>query len=206
MAIRTRMVKTCERLEQSSRELPPLREGDTVLIQNQNGPKPKKWDKEGTVIQTGENDQYLVRVHGTGRVTLRNRRFLRKSQLRGTNIEDVGLQPVMSAGTFETTSESKPFVEKPVNVPPTPVGKYLPSQALNVPQMSDVREPSPQAEEVSQPIPTVDPVCNDVQQSLAQPSENHAPDPHLPRRSMRATAKRTVYDASMGKQVLPSSK
>ena len=113
---------------------------------------------------------------------------------------------MMNAGTFETTSESKPFDEKPVNVPPMPVGKYPPPQSLNVPQMSVERDPSPQTEEVSQPIPTVDPVCNDVQQSLAQPSENHAPDPHLPRRSMRATAKRTVYDASTGKQVLPSSK
>ena len=44
MAIRTRMVKTCERLEQSSKELSPLREGDTVLIQNQNGPNPD-WGK-----------------------------------------------------------------------------------------------------------------------------------------------------------------
>ena len=78
-AIRTRMVKTCERLEQNSKDLPYLHQGDTVFIQNQDQShgKPNKWDREGTIVEVGDNDQYLVRVHGTGRVTLRNRRFLR---------------------------------------------------------------------------------------------------------------------------------
>ncbi len=71
--VRARMVKTCERFEQYSKELAPLREGDTVFIKNQDASrKPNKWDREGTVIQTGENDQYLVRVHGTGWFTLRS--------------------------------------------------------------------------------------------------------------------------------------
>ena len=100
-ALRSRMVKTCERLEQNSRELPPLREGDMVFIQNQDpaSGNPNKWDREGTVIQTGENDQYLVRVHGTGRVTLRNRRFLRKFSLRNPKIgsEDATLNNIRPA-------------------------------------------------------------------------------------------------------------
>ena len=76
------MVKTCERLEQNSKDLPYLHQGDTVFIQNQDQShgKPNKWDREGTIVEVGDNDQYLVRVHGTGRVTLRNRRFLRKFQ------------------------------------------------------------------------------------------------------------------------------
>ena len=74
-AIHTRMVKTCERLEQNSKDLPYLHQGDTVFIQNQDQShgKPNKWDREGTIVEVGDNDQYLVRVHGTGRVTLRNR-------------------------------------------------------------------------------------------------------------------------------------
>ena len=35
-AIRSRFVKTCERLGEHSKELPPLYEGDTFFIQNQN--------------------------------------------------------------------------------------------------------------------------------------------------------------------------
>ena len=85
-ALRSRLVRTCEKLEKGSKELEPLREGDTVFIQNQDGSKPLKWDREGTVIHTGQHDQYLVRVHGTGRLTLRNLRFLRKFQARNTFI------------------------------------------------------------------------------------------------------------------------
>ena len=69
-------------MEANSKDLEPLREGDSVLIQNQipTSPRSKKWDRQGTVVATGEHDQYLVRVAGTGRLTLRNRRFLRRFQ------------------------------------------------------------------------------------------------------------------------------
>jgi len=83
-AIRSRLVKNCERLEAHSRELEPLREGDSVLIQNQtpSSSRSKKWDRQGTIIATGDNDQYLVKVDGSGRLTLRNRRFLRRFETK----------------------------------------------------------------------------------------------------------------------------
>ena len=40
--LRSRLVRTCEKLEKGSKELEPLREGDTVFIQNQDGSKPLK--------------------------------------------------------------------------------------------------------------------------------------------------------------------
>jgi hypothetical protein len=42
------------------------------------GPHPTKWDKTGIIIEVRQFDQYVVRVDGSGRVTLRNRKFLRK--------------------------------------------------------------------------------------------------------------------------------
>ena len=57
---------------------PTLTCGDFVRIQNQIGHHPKKWDKTGTVIEVRQFNQYVVRVDGSGRVTLRNRKFLRK--------------------------------------------------------------------------------------------------------------------------------
>ena len=48
------------------------------MIQNQNGRFPKKWDKSGIVVEVRSNDQYTVKVDGSGRLTLRNRQFLRK--------------------------------------------------------------------------------------------------------------------------------
>ena len=47
-------------------------------VQNQVGPHPTKWDKTGIVTEVRQFDQYLVRVDGSGRLTLRNRKFLRR--------------------------------------------------------------------------------------------------------------------------------
>jgi hypothetical protein len=49
-----------------------------VRLQNQTGPYPNKWDKTGLIVEVRQFDQYVVRVDGSGRVTLRNRKFLRK--------------------------------------------------------------------------------------------------------------------------------
>ena len=78
MALRARLAKQVDKLDAHSHSLVPLCVGDSVRIQNQGGNHPNKWDKTGTVVQTGDNDQYIIRVDGSRRLTLRNRRFLRK--------------------------------------------------------------------------------------------------------------------------------
>ena len=107
-AIRSRLVRTCETLEEHSRDLAPLKEGDNVFVQNQGSTssKPKKWDRQGTIIASKDNDQYLVRIHGSGRLTLRNRRFLRKYQLR-PSIINADL-PIHSEPDHGTESASYP--------------------------------------------------------------------------------------------------
>ena len=52
--------------------------GTLVQIQNQKGQDPLRWDKSGVVVENLGNHQYTVRMDGSGRVTLRNRKFLRK--------------------------------------------------------------------------------------------------------------------------------
>ena len=37
-----------------------------------------EWDKTGSVVEVRQFDQYVVRVDGSGRMTLRNRKFPRK--------------------------------------------------------------------------------------------------------------------------------
>lgn len=76
-ALRTRMTRTTESLAKGSRPLPPLSIGDQVFLQNQQGAHPNKWDRSGRVVEVLNNDQYGIKVDGTGRVTRRNRRFLR---------------------------------------------------------------------------------------------------------------------------------
>lgn len=60
------------------RELPDLIIGDSVTIQNQTGNNPRRWDKTGQIIETLPHRQYKIRVDGSRRVTLRNKRFVRK--------------------------------------------------------------------------------------------------------------------------------
>ena len=77
-ALRVRHMKAQERWSEHTKRLPPLKVGDLVRIQNQVGHHPTKWDKTGVVIEVRQFDQYVVRVDGSGRVTLRNRKFLRQ--------------------------------------------------------------------------------------------------------------------------------
>ena len=67
-----------EKWSKHTKPLTPLTVGDRVRIQNQTGPNPKKWDHNGIVIEVWQFHQYLVRIDGSGRQTLRNRKFLRK--------------------------------------------------------------------------------------------------------------------------------
>ena len=72
-----------------TRELGVLLPGQVVQIQNQTGPHAKKWDISGSVVENLGYDSYLVKLDGSGRVSRRNRRFLRpinsyKSVLEGS--------------------------------------------------------------------------------------------------------------------------
>ena len=60
-----------------TKELTPLKVGDTVSVQNQSGLRAKKWDRSGTVVEDMGNRQYGIRMDGSGRLTVRNRRFIR---------------------------------------------------------------------------------------------------------------------------------
>ena len=73
-----RHIKACDRLSEHTRRLSPLKVGDHVRIQNQTGPNPLKWDRTGIVVEVRQFDQYVVKIDGSNRPTLRNRKFLRR--------------------------------------------------------------------------------------------------------------------------------
>ena len=60
-----------------TRALPPLKVGDTVMVQNQTGNHPLRWDKRETIVKYKGFDQYQVMIDGSRRLTRRNRRYLR---------------------------------------------------------------------------------------------------------------------------------
>ena len=158
---------TAERLEQHTRRLPPLRFGDQVRIQNQTGPHPNKWEKTGSVIEVRQHDQYVVRIDGSRRVTLRNRKFLRR------------YIPVHTAPKYPNISIPAPMPPRPSNPTPT-----LDHQAKT--HVEPIPTPSPPLVDTSQswsepmhlpPTPTV------VDTTSPSPS-NDTQDPCL-RRSVR---------------------
>ena len=75
--LKTQYIKSLENLADHSHPLPPLTIGYNIFIQNQTGQFPIHWDHSGTVVNVKGHDQYVVKVAGTGMLTLHNRRFLK---------------------------------------------------------------------------------------------------------------------------------
>ena len=76
-ALMERHAKEVEALLPHTKKMLPLKVGSSVRIQNQTGNAPRRWYKSGQVIEVRQNNQYAIKVHWSGRVTLRNRQFLR---------------------------------------------------------------------------------------------------------------------------------
>ena len=74
-ALRKRALQNTEKLDMHTRNLAPLEVQDTVQVQNQVGFKASRWDVTGVIVEVKSHDQYLVKIHGSGRMTLRNRKF-----------------------------------------------------------------------------------------------------------------------------------
>ena len=158
-AMAKRAFSNMEKLDQNTRALPRLAVGDSVLVQNQVGNHPSKWDITGVVVEAREHDQYVIKVDGSGRMTLRNRKFLKK------------ITPYSMTKHFKPSSESIPLpAARPQSEPEpvvTPAPELPPAPAL-------VEEPAPVIE--PQP-PSPEPVSQPTQPPLA-------PEPE-PRRSSR---------------------
>ena len=117
-ALRTRHFKIAERLSLGTRHIPPLRIGDHVRIQNQMGSNPRKWDKTGLVVEVRQHDQYAIKVDGSGRITLRNRKFLRK------------FIPVMPRTTGNFLPNTSSFQKV------TPTSQYMENRMFPAPETS----------------------------------------------------------------------
>ena len=151
-ALRNRQIKAQERWSEHTKRLPPLAVSDHVRIQNQIGPHPTKWDKTGTVIDVRQFDQYVIRVDGSGRVTLRNRKFLRKCtpviapRPRHTINPDL-FRPTPPRISLNSNNPPhvKPPVSNTVDVPGNDIVTDYPTTPPPATQQSYQTTPSPQA-------------------------------------------------------------
>ena len=116
LALRQRHSLAQDRWSEHTRTLTPLKIGDRVRIQNQTGNYPTKWDKTGTVVEVKQFHQYQVRVDGSGRLSLRNRQFLRRFTPVNTPMARRSIQDDMA--TIPRPPPTSPVVT--VTPPPTP--------------------------------------------------------------------------------------
>ena len=144
-----------------TRRLPPLVVGHHMHIQNQTGPHPNKWDKTGVIIEVHQFDQYVVRVDGSGRITLRNLKFLRRyvsiqaPQPRCTTHDDFSqitklpANPAASPTLWPTTCPlplpqahpSSNYPEPAVSTPLSPIAEPPPPKAIVEPHQTSANPP-----------------------------------------------------------------
>ena len=214
--MKARYVKTLETLGEHSRPLAPLRHGDHVMVQNQSGRFPKRWDKSGVIVEVRNNDQYVVKVAGSGRLTLRNRRFLRLYTLQPHTIA----LPLVTQETTEEPSNFGPVPATPsvlpsamppvvkLATPAVPPNDVNPSPATPhrtptdaTPSRSPVSQHSARSHSSTMPTPqrlVFGDVHEDVQTEIRRsPVE-------FTRRSSRVPQQRLLYDASSGEYKPPT--
>ena len=174
----------------------------------------------GVIVETKPNDQYVVRVSGSRRLTLRNRRFLRKftphesivsqtpisGQCLGNIIRPPASKPIQtSPKTASAAAADSPLPESASQVKPHPVSDVTPTRR---PQSKPQRLSSQQPRRLSfgdfQDVP-----CDSGAPSESAPPVTFASPPPTegssPVRSKRERAQRTFYDASSGTYKPPLS-
>ena len=130
-ALAHRHVIKHEALTKGSKNLPPLKVGDKVMIQDQSTHKPGRWTKTGTVVEVQEYDSYIVKIDGSNTVTKRNRKYLRKI---ATFIDSVaGPSPTVTTPTLRSSSSL-----------PTPLAVSSPSASQPDPADNLFPEVSPE--------------------------------------------------------------
>ena len=66
------------RLARYTKQQPDLPPGISVAVQNQTGRHPTKWDKTGVILENKPHSQVLIRIDGSRKATLCNRKFVRQ--------------------------------------------------------------------------------------------------------------------------------
>ena len=143
LAMRQRVLRGAEKWTEHTRSLKPLQLGEKVIVQNQYGAGKiaKKWDRTGQVVEDLGYNKYRIRIDGSGRVSDRNRQYLRKftpftSTLPGPKPQTFApLQP----DDYSLQEEATPTVA----VPPSHVSNDAPEPVVDDSAPTPEIEPEP---------------------------------------------------------------
>lgn len=151
IALRTRFVKSAETLRRNAKQVKSLHVGDKCFLQNNVGHHPRRWDRSGTVVDVCENDQYIIKIDGSGRVVTRNRRHLRRFIPASTEVALPA--PSTSHMSYPASSEWHDGDQTP---------------EVNVPQSSTIPSDDPV-------VDPVDTVSRTSTRALLSPEDDHFP-------------------------------
>ena len=115
---RSRVVDS-EKLSHNTKRQQELLVGTAVAIQNQAGKLPTKWDKTGVIVENRENEQLVIKVDGSRRLMLRNRRFVKPLLSRTQDLPDMPL-PTTTPQPHVTLPTTMPQPPQSVPAPPSP--------------------------------------------------------------------------------------
>ena len=218
-ALRHRYHRTAEAINEFSRSLPKLQVGDQCYVQNMIGNYPKRWDRSCVVVEEQGHDSYLVKIDGSGRLTKRNRKHLRKF----TPVSPMFSLPRHFPSTPKIPCRSLQSSPPPVHFPSAPkipCGR-LQSSPPPVPEQPDPNQSAPKipcGNLQSSPPPVPEHPDPDQSAQLRQPIAeplSHAEiviPPEIDKRlttaenvntgrSQRVRRKPNQYDASLGKWI-----
>ena len=158
-ALRTRFTRSTEKLNIHAKELPTLHVGEKCFIQNQTGNHPTKWDRTGTIVEKSQHNQYIIKVDGSGRLTKRNRRFIKAFKPASSTVE-------AAPNSLPHNSEKEPLKDRTMNNTPSQAGSnqnQIETEARPVTPDLPVEEETPTLncdidvptnKKVSAPLPT----------------------------------------------------
>ena len=179
-----------ERWSAQSKGLSALKVGQHVTIQNQRGAGKiaKRWDRTGVVVEDLGHNKYRVRIDGSGRVTDRNRQFLRLfkpatftySPGITQTTREVDPHPLVGDGQEVHLVAVPEAVNAPVAPPPPDTAATPDVQTPHVEHSpAPVADPTPEPE-LHQPTPAV--------------GSEQVPGPYGPvRRSVRVRKPNQLY-------------
>ena len=154
------MSKTNDEMIKKSCNNKVLRElvsGDEVLCQNE---RTKKWDRSGIVVEQKGFRQYVIKIDGSGRISLRNRKHLQK-----------------------VVHGNEPTVQVPINNNQDIVQDQEEPSTSNTPNRTPVREHVVTRQEIGEDLDS----DQSNQPSDPKGVRDHYPQPHVLRRSVRST-------------------
>ena len=187
LALARRHVKQEEMLTEHTKVLTNLKVSDVVMVQNQCGPHPLKWDKSGMVVEVLPHNQYKIRMDGTGRVSLRNRKFLKP------------ITPYTTVTRHHPTTTSPLPLTPPVQST-NPVTPHQDPAQESGQQVDGGEEDTLGHEEMENPLREAPPDLIEQEHQATTPiqedQQQHAPAPRRSGREKRPPRKLQDYDLS----------